>query len=88
MVNISQLKKTGSDMKVMKIVGAWLEANGYDGIFSEWCACKLDNLFPCGEIYNCEAGHFTECPGFIGNCAPCNCEGYAEFHIGEMPVKE
>jgi hypothetical protein len=64
-------------MNTKEIVEAWLRANGYDGLYSDWCVCKLDDLFPCGEVQDCNAGYFTDCPDPGG----CECEGQG-FHIG------
>ena len=65
------------------LAAAWLKENGYDGLFNDGlfnvvgeCACKLDDLMPCGEPG-------TECqPGYL---APCKneewCGGDCAFHI-------
>ena len=63
----------------LKVLRDGLKANGYDGLYVEdSCACKLDDLAPCGEMNgDCEPGVFTD-----GPCA--NCEGGepCDFHIG------
>jgi hypothetical protein len=58
---------------VIQIVKAHLEANGFDGLFSSGnCACKKDDLAPCGEIQgDCEAGHLSK----------CDCDEGHDFHI-------
>jgi hypothetical protein len=64
-------------MKVIDIVMAHLETNGFDGLFSVdgECGCELGDLMPCGE-YNvdCEAGYR------IAGCQPGCGEG-CDFHI-------
>lgn len=59
-------------MNVTQIVKQYLCAHKYDGLFNEngECACKLDDLQPCGEDFSeCKAGVFVDClPG--------------DFHIG------
>jgi hypothetical protein len=64
---------------VSDIVRRWLQANGYDGLFSEWeCGCKLDDLMPCGDLYSdCEAGYIAPCPG----PEECPNGGDCDFHI-------
>ena len=46
-------------MDVIEIVGQFLKENEYDGLFNAGvCACKLDDLAPCGGIEgSCEAGY-------------------------------
>ena len=70
-------------MDIMKIVKDGLIANGYDGLFVEdVCACKLDDLAPCGE--------FNEhcCPGVlidIESCPNCTPTEPCGFHMGHKP---
>lgn len=47
-------------MDVKKITLEYLRKHGYDGLAGDECACKLDDLFPCGYagIEACEAGYF------------------------------
>lgn len=73
---------------IREIVKAFLVQHGYDGLWCEWCACNLDDLFPCDECPgdDCQAGHIVPCPGI----EECECEGGREdgdghYHIG---VKE
>jgi Lar family restriction alleviation protein len=67
-------------MDIMKIVKDGLIANGCDGLFVEdGCACKLDDLAPCGE--------FNEhcCPGVlidIESCPNCTPSAPCDFHMG------
>lgn len=62
-------------MTVLEIVRAYLEQNGYDGLYASCeCACKKDDLAPCGQIgEECEAGYIQPCP--------LEC-GEHEYHIG------
>ena len=64
-------------MNLKEIVGHYLKANGFDGLFSpDHCACEKDDLFPCGNpTGECEAGYKT----------PCECGERCDFDIG--PVK-
>jgi hypothetical protein len=52
-------------MNLQEIVKKYLEENGYDGLCDSdtECACRLDDLMPCGEPgICCEAGHLTKPP--------------------------
>lgn len=45
-----------SEMTVKEIVADWLKAHDCEGLYSEDCGCKLDDLMPCGEPnFNCVA---------------------------------
>lgn len=49
-------------MKVIEIVKIHLETQGFDGLFNSngQCACKTDDLEPCGNISSsCKAGYFS-----------------------------
>jgi hypothetical protein len=59
---------------IKEIVREYLEKNGYDGLFNDDCACLLNDLYPCGEIGNCQAG-------YKGACNGGDCEGDCDFHI-------
>lgn len=64
-----------------KIVGKYLVANGFDGLYNESidCACKIDDLAPCGGIsMGCTAGYIQPL------------EPYSEydFVIGERKHKD
>jgi hypothetical protein len=53
-----------SDINIGDMVKIYLEANGYDGLYqSGECACKLDDLMPCGgpDMTECSAGVLTSC---------------------------
>lgn len=52
-------------MNVINIVSTYLKENEYDGLFCAGvCACKRDDLAPCGEIQgNCEAGYLQTVEG-------------------------
>jgi hypothetical protein len=61
---------------VREILVRYLRENSYDGLYSCWgeCACKVDDLEPCGDIHlDCTAGYIV----------PCNCSEGCDFHIGE-----
>jgi len=75
-------------MKTSEIIKFYLKTYGYDGLYSDnECACKLDDLVPCGELQlDCRAGYLTPCDG---TCAPGDCD----FHIsatkeGEFKTSE
>ena len=61
-------------MDVIDIVSIYLKENGYDGLFRAGeCACKHDDLAPCGEISgDCEAGYLKPAT---------NCTEH-DWHIG------
>ena len=62
-------------MDVKDIIEAWLKENGYDGLYGEECACRIDDLMPCEEPgTDCEAGYEGPCDGTC-EYAPC------DFHI-------
>ncbi len=73
-------------MNVKEITVAYLKANGFDGLYCEYCSCFVDDLMPClglhsfgSEQGDCEAGHKIPCP----NSDECDCGG--EPHIGVKP---
>lgn len=56
-------------MDVKTIVRLHLVANGFDGLYSGDgdCACKTDDLAPCGEMQqDCAAGYEAPCPSTCG----------------------
>jgi hypothetical protein len=58
---------------VLSMVRDFLVSAGYDGLCADGgeCACKADDLAPCGEIQgSCAAGML----------APCDC-GEHDWHI-------
>lgn len=57
-------------MNIQEIIEKWLVDNSYDGLYSEACGCEVDDLMPCGEPRNCDAGYKV----------PCDC-GEHDFHI-------
>jgi hypothetical protein len=55
-----------------------LRSAGYDGLYNTAgeCACKADDLYPCGERGpDCAPGVLKPCDGQLSAC-PC------EWHIG------
>jgi hypothetical protein len=70
-------------VNVKAIVGEYLIANKFDGLWScdNECACDLNDLMPCDDldIESCEPGYKKPCDGQSYGC-PC------DFHIG--PKKE
>lgn len=62
-------------MTIEQILKDYLSQHGYDGLYNEGvCACKLDNLVPCGEPGNCRAGYLVD---------GCTCGEGCAFHIVE-----
>ena len=63
-------------MRIKEIIKEYLKQAGYDGLYLPGeCACKIDDLFPCGEVTD-------DClPGYLAPCPP-NC-GEHGFHIQE-----
>lgn len=61
--------------------GNWLTARGFDGLWNSDgdCACKVDDLYPCGERDNCKPGVLKPCPP---DCAE------HDWHIGPKPTAE
>lgn len=64
-------------MDVLGILKQYLIDNGYDGLHTPGeCACKLDDLWPCGEDLSlCE-------PGYLADCKGCN---HYQDHGEECP---
>lgn len=57
-------------MIVREIVKAYLDANGFDGLFNGDgdCACRKDDLCPCGEnCMDCTPGYKSPCPEDCGD---------------------
>jgi len=70
-------KKT---LLVGDIIEIYLAENGFDGLVSDdcECACKLGELFPCGNVYqDC-------CPGYK---TACDC-GDHDYHISTTKMSE
>lgn len=63
-------------MEVKEIVLAYLEQNGFDGLFNSdiSCGCLKEDLEPCGQMSsNCVVGHKVK----------CDCSENCDWHIGE-----
>lgn len=76
----NHLKSGGVDFTTTQIVKEYLQENDFDGLFSPGeCACKLDDLFPCGyNCADCQAGYLQDNP-----------TGEHDFIIGsEDPAKK
>ena len=60
-------------MNIKEIVGTWLAANGYDGLYNPGeCGCTLgEDFMACDEpnIGECKAGHK------LAACKKCGCGG-------------
>ena len=56
-------------MTTREIVKEYLEKNGYDGLYSSYCSCALNDLMPCDDevCAGCEAGYFVK----IEACKKC-----------------
>lgn len=68
-------------MNIREIVKQWLIDNKYDGLYSDDCACVIDDLIPCDFVEaGCKAGHRIPCPGK----ERCDFYGDCKFHIGEL----
>ena len=67
---------------VKEIISKYLEEYGYDGLYSDECGCKKDDLGPCGlcdEFLGCKAGYINKC-----NPETCSADGDCEWHIGQV----
>lgn len=51
-------------LTVRDIVAQYLRANGYDGLTSRMCCCRLDGLIPCGKYASATPGNCV--PGHLG----------------------
>ena len=60
-------------ISVKEITEKYLRENGYDGLYSDYCACKVGDLFPCVAegVENCMPGYES----------PCDCGDDCGFHI-------
>lgn len=69
---------------VIEIVEAYIREHGFDGLFNSdfECACKVDDLAPCGEdnIGGC-------CVGYEYPCPKSTC-GEHDYHIGTRDMVE
>jgi hypothetical protein len=69
-------------INVKQIVKKYLIDNGFDGLFTNDCGCKIDDLMPCSYGEECQ-------PGYLCKCNPKTCRfGNCEWHIGEKKDKE
>ena len=68
-------------MNLIDLIEDGLKRHGYDGLYNAGvCACKLDDLAPCGEVSSsCEPGVFTNEP-----CVNCCGDKPCDFHIGPI----
>lgn len=49
-------------MNLLEITKEWLQANGYDGLYSDDCGCALEDLMPCDNpSLICTAGYRQIC---------------------------
>ena len=68
-------------MNCGEVISTWLTEHGYDGLVGSEgeCGCGLDDLFPCGHVYqDCEPGYKGTCSGcgetiYCGNREPSKC---------------
>jgi hypothetical protein len=57
--------------EVGEMVQQYLRRFGYDGLFSDDCGCRHDDLFPCGNVSeHCEAGYLQADGQSIGPKRP------------------
>ena len=68
-------------INVKQITEEYLIKHKFDGLWSDECACKLDDLMPCDDwgMNKCEPGYEMPCPE--------NCSEH-DFHIGRRENKE
>jgi len=55
-------------MQVTEIVKDWLKSHGYDGLYTDECGCRIEDLAPCGGegMYECRAGVYKPCDPATG----------------------
>jgi hypothetical protein len=70
-------------MTIQQIVKCWLIDHKYDGLYGEECGCTVDDLMPCGEPGECEAGYRTKC-----NPETCSVGGGCDWHIAPDRKRE
>ncbi len=64
-------------MTVKEILKKYLKDNGYDGLFTDSCGCRVGDLMPClglgilNEPTDCQPGYVTSCPD---KDLACRCE--------------
>ena len=65
---------------VREIVREHLKTNGYDGLYTDHCRCKSDDLFPCCDgSLECVAEYLTD----------CDCGETCDWHISsEKPESQ
>ena len=67
-MKIPESIKTTDELKL------WLKENDFDGMFSEDCACSIDDLEACGQGWvGCDPGYKM----------PCDCWDH-DYHIGSV----
>lgn len=72
---------------VREMVAAALRAQGFDGLYTNECACLIDDLMPCDlAVMACHAGYKVPCP----RDEECGCDlGDCEWHVmAEKPTTE
>lgn len=72
------------EIDIAYIIEDYLISNGYDGLYTDDCACRVKDLIPCGENPGkCIAGHKVPCiPEF------CEADGDCDYHIGDKAAQE
>jgi hypothetical protein len=82
--NPTQNTKLREQMKiptVKEMVTAYLKSHGFDGLVQAYdasCSCIVDDLAPCGTIYeDCQAGYLVS----------CDCEDGCDFHISTVKTR-
>lgn len=76
-------EKEGKEVTVADIVKAYLEKNGFDGLFCPIvsCGCSLQDLF------HCVAEGVEQCkPGYFGVVAPEDKDEYAYRIQADLPA--
>lgn len=78
-------------MQVTEIVKDWLKSHGYDGLYTDECGCRIEDLAPCGGegMSECCAGVYKPCDPktgfdyFIGPKEPTPESSGAGEHISQ-----
>ena len=55
-------------MEVIEIVADWLKSHGYDGLYTDECGCRREDLAPCASegFISCRAGVYKPCDPATG----------------------